>query len=123
MHDSMHFYRRMQVSVFIFLSFVFCFCYWAVALLFIVQFTLLQMYNMYYSNTQKNRIWVLSRVSDSTHLVERKRNNVVIYLIFYSEFFLFGVRFSHFLFRFAGIRLICWPFSVLLRFCATAKGI
>lgn len=116
-----YFYRRMQVSVYVFLYFVFCF--WAVALLFIVQFILLQTYNMYYLNTKKNRIWVLSRVSDSTHLVERKRNNVVIYLIFYSEFFLFNVRFSYFLFRFAGIRLICWPFSVLLRFCATAKGI
>lgn len=50
---------------------------------------------------KKNRIWVLSRVSKLMHLVERKRNNVVICLIFYFDFFFFNFCFSHFPLRYS----------------------
>lgn len=91
----------------------------------------------FYLNKKKPNLGVVACI------VERKRNNVVIYLIFYSEFFLsFTFRFSHFLFScffFFAVPLSFFStgecisnhspllhsllFSVLLRFCATAKGI
>lgn len=71
---------------------------------------------------QKPNLGVVACVSKPMHLVERKRNNVVICSIFYFEVSFFAFRFSHFLLLQPILRFDSLPVSILLRFYATAEG-